>query len=263
MSSYVAANLIYQAFLCLCQSGITLAVLRVSKMTFPVSSYVTGSAIADMFITVFLISYSADVISLFISSVVKSTTTAMTLMPFLLIFQLIFSGGFFSLSARLMKISDFTVSKWGLTALCAQGDYNDLPMVAMWNALFGMQDYELSEETKNTIINAVAEEYNIPDEARKIFADQIPDNAKPIKPIVYKIQGYDKDGNIITDENGNNIGVDRRRDFELECGKNNRKEQYVSTTENITDCWGNMIVFIVIFAAFATISLEFIDRDKR
>ena len=263
MSSYVTANLIYQAFLCISQSIITLTVLHFAKVSFPSVSYITGSSMADMFITVFLITYSADVIALFISSVVHSTTTAMTLMPFLLIFQLIFSGGFFSLSPKLLKVSDFTVSKWGLTALCAQGNYNELPMVSLWNALFSMQDYEMSEETKNTIIEAVSEEYDIPENVKQTLIENIPNDAKPIRPIVYNMQGYDMEGHLITDENGNNIGIDHRRDFELECSKNNQKPQYESSFDNITDCWATMIAFVIVFAIMSVISLEFIDRDKR
>lgn len=256
MSSYVAANLIYQAFLCLGQSGITLAVLRVSKVTFPKVSYMTGSGTVDMFITIFLISYSACVLALFISSVVKNTTTAMTLMPFVLIFQLIFSGGFFELSENLMVVSNFTVSKWGLTSLCAQGNYNELPMVSLWNAVYKMKDYEMEGEMKDLIIDAMADEYDIPKETADLYAESIPDNSKPIKPVVYRIQGYDEEAD-------KTLGPDKRTDFQLECAKNSQKPEYSSTTENIANCWFMMLLFIVIFAVLSTVSLEFIDKDRR
>lgn len=255
MSSYVAANLIYQAFLCLCQSVITITVLHLSKVTFPTVSYVTGRSLVDMFITIFLICYSSDVIALFISAVVRNTTTAMTFMPFFLIFQLIFSGGFFELSDKIMFVSNLTVSKWGLTSLCSEGNYNGLPMVSIWNALFSMQDFEMDENMKNNLIDALSEEYNIPEEVSMITSQSIPESSKPIKPIVYRIQGLDT--------NGQRVGEDKRTDFQLECSKNNQKPQYVSTKENILSSWMHMLSFVVVFAALSVISLEFIDRDRR
>lgn len=38
---------------------------------------------------------------------------------------------------------------------------------------------------------------------------------------------------------------------------------YERTTERVVDCWMTMIGFSLLYAALATISLEFIDKDKR
>ena len=143
MSSYIAAHMIYQAFLCLCQTIITIIVLNVANVSFPTESYVTSSAIVDIGITLFLTTYAADMTALFVSSIVKNTTAAMTVMPFLMIFQLIFSGGFFSLQGAALKVTDYTVSKWGLNALCAEGGYNSLPMTSIWTAMDKMKDVEI------------------------------------------------------------------------------------------------------------------------
>lgn len=142
MTSYVFAHMIYQAFLCSCQAAITITVMVLAKVKMPSMGYVTDP-IVDMFFTMFLISYAADMIALFISSFVKTTTTAMTVVPFLLIFQLIFSGGFFSLTGNAYKLSYLTVSKWGLTSLCAQGEYNSLPMTSLWTSMSKMRSMEI------------------------------------------------------------------------------------------------------------------------
>lgn len=147
MSAYIGAHMIYQAFLCLCQTVITLGVCYVSKVSFPAQSLVTGYPIADIGISIFLITYCADMLALMVSAFARTTTTAMTVMPFLLIFQLIFSGGFFSLSGPALKITDLTVAKWGLTSLCIQGDYNSLPAVSLWNSLVKLQNVEVMGET--------------------------------------------------------------------------------------------------------------------
>ena len=145
MTSYVFAHMIYQAFLCSCQTVITIIVMLFAKVTIPETGYVFNSYI-DLFVTLFLITYAADMTALFVSSLVKNTTTAMTVVPFLLIFQLIFSGGFFSLTGNAYKLSYFTVSKWGLTALCAQGDYNSLPMTSLWTSMSKMRSLEVEGE---------------------------------------------------------------------------------------------------------------------
>ena len=142
MTSYVFAHMIYQAFLCSCQAAITIAVMVLAKVRMPTTGYVLDP-MADMFFTMFLITYAADMIALFISSFVKTTTTAMTVVPFLLIFQLIFSGGFFSLTGNAYKMSYLTVSKWGLTSLCAQGEYNSLPMTSLWTSMSKMRSMEI------------------------------------------------------------------------------------------------------------------------
>lgn len=145
MTSYVFAHMLYQAFLCASQAFITLTVMLLAKVKMPSVGYVVHPLV-DLLVTLFLVTYAADMIALFVSSLVKNTTTAMTVVPFLLIFQLIFSGGFFSLTGNAYKMSYFTVSKWGLTALCAQGEYNSLPMTSLWTSMSKMRSLEIEGE---------------------------------------------------------------------------------------------------------------------
>ncbi len=143
ISSYIAAHMIYQAVLCLGQTIITIVVCVGMHVAFPKVSLVTGNAMLDMVITVFLTTYAADMMSLMASAFVRSTTMAMTVMPFLMIFQLVFSGGFFQLQGNAEKLTNLTVAKWGLTAFCAQGMYNDLPMVSLWKTMDKMKEVEV------------------------------------------------------------------------------------------------------------------------
>ena len=143
MSSYVAAHMIFQMVLCAAQTLITMLVLRAADVRLPESGLVTPWAALDISLTLFIITFTADMMSLLLSSIVHNTTTAMTVMPFLLIFQLVFSGGFFQLGDMAKKVMDFTISKWGLNALCAQGGYNRLPMVTLWNTILKFRTLEL------------------------------------------------------------------------------------------------------------------------
>ncbi len=146
ISSYIMAHMIYQAFLCLCQTVITIFICQLTGVTFPAESLITSDPILDIGITLFLTTYCADIMALMISAIVHTTTTAMTVMPFMLIFQLVFSGGFFQLEGFTVKITNFTVAKWGLTALCSQGNYNARPMVTLWNAISKLQNMEMDGE---------------------------------------------------------------------------------------------------------------------
>ena len=146
ISSYIMAHMIYQGFLCICQTVITMIVLNYAKAAFPTNSFITSSALFDIGITMFLTTYAADMLALFVSSIVRNTTTAMTVMPFLMIFQLIFSGGFFQLQGAALAVTDFTISKWGLSALCAEGNYNDLPNGAILTAMSAMDTNKLTDE---------------------------------------------------------------------------------------------------------------------
>ncbi|MBP3215834.1 MAG: ABC transporter permease [Clostridium sp.] len=142
ITSYIAAHLIYQMLLCIVQTIILLGVCRLAGVSFPTESLVTGSFMLDLGLTLFLITYAADMLSLAISCLVKNTTTAMTLMPFMLIFQLIFSGGLIPLEGPASALTSFTISKWGLFSLCTLGNFNAQPMVTLWNTLFKFRGVE-------------------------------------------------------------------------------------------------------------------------
>ncbi len=146
ISSYVLAHMIYQAVLCILQAIITIVVCNGMRVTLPSKSLVTPYPLVDFGITLFLITYSADMLALLISSIAKTTTAAMTIMPFMLIVQLLFSGGFFDLPEQAMPLTNLTVTKWGLTALCSQGEYNALPMVSIWNSAVKMKNVEIDGE---------------------------------------------------------------------------------------------------------------------
>ena len=147
VSSYIMAQMIYQFMLCLAQTVITLVICNLSGVQFPQQGIISGQGILDVGVTLLLITFAADMMALMVSCVVRTTTTAMTVMPFLLIFQLVFSGGFFQLAGFAKKITVLTISRWGLDSLCAVGRYNELKMVTLWNTIFKFKDIEF-EGTK-------------------------------------------------------------------------------------------------------------------
>ncbi|WP_408071221.1 ABC transporter permease [Butyrivibrio sp. JL13D10] len=143
ITSYVAAHMIYQAVLCIAQAIIIIFIFSSMNVQMPAKSLITNWPLVDVGITLFLITYCADMLALLISASARTTTSAMTVMPFVLIVQLLFSGAFFNLPKQAMPFTNLTATKWGLTALCAQGDYNSLPMVSIWNNALKMKNVEI------------------------------------------------------------------------------------------------------------------------
>ena len=144
ISSYIAAHMIYQFMLCAAQTVITMFVLRQLNVPIPRNQgFMTPWMIFELGVTMFLISYAADMMSLFLSSISRTTTGAMTLMPFILIFQLVFSGGVIPLPEWSKPISNFTISNYGIKAIASQSGYDELPMTTVWTTVSGMRNSEV------------------------------------------------------------------------------------------------------------------------
>lgn len=87
-----------------------------------------GNFFFEMYVTVLLTILSAMAIGMTISALVKSGDKAMTLAPFVLIVQLLFSGILFKLEDAGEYISYVTISKWSVAALGSIVDLNDLEL---------------------------------------------------------------------------------------------------------------------------------------
>ena len=143
ISAYVAAHMLYQCLLCILQTIVTLYTTQLLGVNYPAQGIFTPWMIVDFGITMFLVTYAADMMSLFISSICHSTTTAMTIMPFVLIFQLVFSGGLIPLPKIARPITILTISCPGMNAMSAQADANHLPYSAVSQTLSNIKGNEI------------------------------------------------------------------------------------------------------------------------
>ena len=141
ISSYIVSHMLYQCLLCLAQTAITLYVTLIVGVKYPPDGLVTPFFILDFMISMFLITYASDMLSLWVSALAKNTTTAMTIMPFLLVVQLVFAGGIFPLQSRGAQfISNFTLSNWGIKAVNVGADYNSQNSIILTQAIQTMSD---------------------------------------------------------------------------------------------------------------------------
>ena len=62
----------------------------------------------------------------------------------------------------------------------------------------------------------------------------------------------------------NIVGEDRVKAFlEEKAAATSYKADYEFTLDNVVDYWAQLLLFVLAFALLATITLEFIDKDKR
>ena len=127
VSSYITANVMWQFLLCFLQSALIFIICGMMGFfaNSPEKGLITYAAF-EYFITIFLLVFSSSVLGLFVSSVSGNPTTAMTIMPFVLILQLIMCGVLFELTGISDKVSYITLSKWGMSAFGSTADLNEL-----------------------------------------------------------------------------------------------------------------------------------------
>ena len=293
ISAYVAAHMIYQFLLCLAQTALTMAVLRTLDVPIPVAGFITPFMLLDIGITMLLISYAADMMSLFLSSISRTTTGAMTLMPFILIFQLVFSGGIIPLPEWSRPLSNFTISSYGIQALAAQSGYNEQPMTSVWTTVAGLKDEviggtvtvgEVMEYMDNPSLQkyrdrvavkalTVADVENFLDAENKTGSDEVLSEPVTVGQIMdfirtNKTLEEKKDQTITVNMTVGEImdifGDENVKQFIQETtAKAAYKQEHERSFENIAGNWVMLVLFILLFAGLATIVLEMIDKDKR
>ena len=139
LSAYISAHLVYEVFICAIESLSTEFI-----MIWYFREAVNNSIFSplDLFLTLFLLIFAADTLGLLISSSVRNSTTAMTVMPFILIVQLVLSGFIFEVKGIAKAVSILTLSKWGMKALCVCSRINHYHTEEM-------QSYEYAVYTRN------------------------------------------------------------------------------------------------------------------
>ena len=295
ISSYMLAHMIYQFLLCVLQTAVSVYVMILMDIHFPERGFMTPWMFVDIGISILLISYASDMMSLLISSFSKTTTAAMTVMPFVLIFQLVFSGGVIPLPRWIEPVSNFTISTYGLQAIASQSGYNDLPMDTVWSTVDSMRNDVIEETvTVGQLLDALDSEpvarYRgetiIPavtaGEAAEYLNIRLPETTDPDEILSEPVSF----GEIIDLlESGDTARLNRDQSFTLKAtvgelisllGEDHirdfvrqktaaaaYKADYEQSVGNIVINWFMLLVHTMVYAMIATLILEFIDKDKR
>ena len=126
LRSYMVAHWLYEGCLCAVEALVVTVITRIMSLDHFIEEGVFLTPVVEMYVTFFLVTFSADALGLLVSSIVSSENTAMTVMPFVLIVQLVMSGAIFELDGTLKALSSVTISRWGLAAICASAHANDM-----------------------------------------------------------------------------------------------------------------------------------------
>ena len=300
VTAYVFSHMVYQALLCLAQTVTTLYVCHVCGVQFPAKGVMSPWFMLDLTVTIFLISYASDMVSLLVSAIAHTTTAAMTVMPFVLIFQLVFSGGIFTLPSWATHISDYTISNYGLKCLSAQADYNNQPMVTGWSTLTKVENKEipvsftigkvadilstdngLTTQLRATEIDlaeivtdvAAGEGVTIPGTLRTLLEQIMPTTKFTVGQLIDTLTQSDlmaqyRDTEIsftfklkdVIDA----VGRDEVKNaIQTQTAATMYNASYVCDRETIQRYWLILGAFVLLFAGATIVVLEFIDKDKR
>lgn len=122
---YIIANGFVQAFLCMVEAIVSVTIFSL-MFDYASEGIVMPTMNLDYGITFFMILFSADMLGFAVGVLVKNITTAMTVIPLVLIAQFLFSGCLFDLSGALKMVSQYTSAKWGFSALGSLADLNNI-----------------------------------------------------------------------------------------------------------------------------------------
>ncbi len=124
---YIFSKFAIQFLLAAAQAFLLTLVFAVSQGEYPEGIWL-DPYVFEVMLTVHLTILAAMSMGLLISSVVKTGDKAMTLAPFVLIVQLLFSGILFKLKGAAKSIAYLTVSKWSVESMGSILDLNSLTL---------------------------------------------------------------------------------------------------------------------------------------
>lgn len=129
---YTTSRAIVQLVLCLLQSVLlTCSFIGVRwryANELPGQGIILNEVLLEYFISIALLTFAADAMGMFLSSLVKKPETANVMAPYILIVQLIFSGILFTMQGAAETLSCAMLSRWGMEAMGSISDLNALPL---------------------------------------------------------------------------------------------------------------------------------------
>jgi len=132
LSCYMLSRAIPQLLLCALQSAVLCVSLLGVEWKYdnlmPESGVIFSSPLVEYYISLFLLTFSADAMGILISCIVKKEETANVMAPYILIVQLIFSGILFEMKGAAEKLSYAMLSRWGMVTMGSISNLNDLPL---------------------------------------------------------------------------------------------------------------------------------------
>ena len=125
LGSYVFSKVVVLGVLCIIQSLMLVLVFCLFKAP---PSEALISAPFELFLSIFLITFSAMALGLFVSTLFDNPDRAIAMAPMLIMPQILFSGLVFKLEGVAKQVSLFVNCRWGMEALGTTANLNGLDM---------------------------------------------------------------------------------------------------------------------------------------
>ena len=214
-SAYIASVIAFQLIMCLIQTFLTVYTCRLIGIDFPDEGVIFKSLIPEIGITVFLISFAADMVCLLISALVRNAMAAMTILPFVLVVQLVFSGSVINVNVWSKSISRYTISNYGVKCIASQADYNNRPMVMGWTLLNSIRDTEVGKTyTVGQLMDIISSDDSYPAVAR-VRAMEVGRVFTP-RQVTDRIEAIEGVGELMDTDLQLNMSVGEAVDFLME-----------------------------------------------
>ncbi len=249
---YMLSKYIVQALIAIIQSVIMVAVFIAVKGAPDCSGVLVGNAVLEMMITIFVTIYASAGFGLLISAASKNGDRAMALAPFVLIFQLLFSGILFSLNGVTEKVSYLTFSRWSMEALGSTNDLNELTPV-------GEEDME---EMKDEIVDTCNEEIA---EMNDAYEETINDLQDLVEYYSSVANTYNPSIEAETFEEYEAEDVDMGEALEEEEGDDEKEadDMFKRSNSHTAMCWGLLFGSTFLFAGASILVLTRLKDEQR
>ena len=154
LSTYLLSKFIVQGLLAFIQATIMVFIFQEiegkSEHSILIDSY------WDIQLICFLSILSSSALGLFISAIVKNSNIAMSLIPLILVPQLLFSGMLFKLEGLTKVISNFILCRWSVEGLGTSANLNDLThIIQTINPLAEVEPEDYFTFTSEHMLNVI------------------------------------------------------------------------------------------------------------
>ncbi len=154
LSTYLLSKFIVQGLLAFIQATLMVGIFQ--KIVGESPNNILIDSFWDVQIICFLSILSAAALGLFISSIVKNSNIAMSIIPLILVPQLLFSGMLFKLEGTADFISNFVLCRWSVEGLGTSANLNDLThMVQTINPLIKVDAEDYFTFTQDHMIHVI------------------------------------------------------------------------------------------------------------
>lgn len=245
---YMLSKYIVQAMIAVVQSVIMIAVFVVIKGAPKCGGVIFGNAVLEMMVTIFVTIYVSAGFGLLISACSKNGDRAMSIAPFVLIIQLLFSGILFSLNGATEKISYFTFSRWSMEALGSTNGLNDLEPV-------GEEDAKKAEEEAKEKQDELIADCN---EMIASMQDAYDETINELQDTIEYYSVYANDPQSFDEYVSEPVEVEVEDEEETEEAEE-EDEMFVREKGHVAKCW--ILLFGVTFV-FAGASIAVLTRLK-